>query len=85
MSQPLTIHRYETRGGTIVAVQVSTSNVGAIAEWTGGATHRHTREHDYSVSVGSEVALPGDWVVRYPDGRFVVLSDADFNDRYQRT
>ena len=39
MSGSLTIHRYECKGGSIVATQVTASNFAEIADWTGGATH----------------------------------------------
>jgi hypothetical protein len=86
MSGSLTIHRYECKGGSIVATQVTASNFAEIADWTGGATHPHTRAHVTSVSIPpyASLAIATDWVVRMPDGRFVVLTDMDFNDRYQR-
>jgi hypothetical protein len=87
MESSLRIHRYEARGGNIVASQVSTSNLGLIADWTGGTAHPHTREHERSVSVPFKAgeAFPTDWVIRYPDGRFLVLPDDKFHDRYQRS
>lgn len=87
MTSTLRIHRYEARGGNVVASQVSASNIDEIATWTGGTAHPHTREHGRSVSVprAAGEAFPTDWVVRYPDGRFDVLEDAPFHDRYQRS
>jgi hypothetical protein len=86
MSASLTVHRYECKGGSIIAVQVTTSNFADIAAWTGGTTHPHTRAHVTSVSVPPHetLAIAGDWVLRMPDGRFVILNDVDFHDRYQR-
>lgn len=83
----LTVNRYERRGGNIIATQVSTSNYAEIATWTGGTTHPHTRTHATSVSVPGLVrpVFAGEWVVRFPDGRFKVLDDLDFHDRYQRS
>ena len=87
MSAGLRIHHYEARGGTIIACQVSTSNLSEIADWTGGTRHPHTREHPSSVSLphSNVAAAATDWIVRYPDGRFTVLSDLAFHDRYQRS
>lgn len=89
-STTLVLHYYEAKQGHVVAVQVTgtIANLAALADWTGQPFRRRTRSHDASVDVPAVTGFeagPGDWIVRYPDGRFERMSDDDFNNRYQRS
>ena len=85
---PLPLHYFETRRGFVTAVQVTATNLPELADWTGGTLHHHSRRWDDSIDVPAVSgfhARVGDWIVRYPEGRFERMSDDTFNDRYQRS
>ena len=90
MSEP---RRYRTRPVTVEAMgPLSEDNYQAIARWCGGRAHADVKpsDHDdvaYYVDVpnldGPQRAWNRHWVVRTPEGQFVVCEAKDFEADYE--
>lgn len=89
-------HTYLTRPATVHAVRC-VGTIDELLDFLGGPTRARiiirpvprqggVRGMAQGVVIDVDrqhlVAHPGDWVIRAPDGRYHVLDDTTFNDRY---
>jgi len=79
---------YRRKPQTVEARQVRTDNLASLAHWTGGqvATIRNGNLTLHSLRVRrweQQYAYVGQWLVRDADGRFTVMSDAEFRAEYE--
>ena len=73
-----------------IAIEIEAMQIGIpfvpIAEWCGGSIYQEGptyRGINVETSLNSfEVAMPGEWIIKFPEGNFIILSDELFKKNY---
>jgi predicted HAD superfamily Cof-like phosphohydrolase len=72
---------YHTKYRTVEAQRFDLENIRDIARWCNGTVVPAVNDGSWIV-IGSETAIPGNYIVKTPDG-FIVLTESEFTEEYE--
>lgn len=74
---------YQNKRRTVEAQRFDVDHVDSIAKWSNGNKVESSSD-GWWIVLGKHTAVPGDYIVRLPDGSFLPLSADQFEEQYER-